>query len=88
MKPSSENGPKLIQFEREGWRDTVAALRAIADQIESGEQSRPKVGVLVLHGSDNRIETFGFGSKADDLSALGLLRVGEQIIVNGQLSSQ
>lgn len=81
MKPSSENGPKLIQFEREGWRDGVQALKAIVTQLESGEIAPVSIGALVMLGTDGQLEVFGFGPRAEPLELVGLLRYAEQRIM-------
>tara|TARA_B100001750_G_C15369875_1_gene526714 strand:+ start:581 stop:835 length:255 start_codon:yes stop_codon:yes gene_type:complete len=77
--------PKVVEFKREGWRDTVKTLRSIADRIESGELARCDVGVFVMMGEDNAIDTFGMGSKGEDLALLGLLRCAEQVIIESTL---
>lgn len=81
-------GPKAVPFDREGWRDAVASLKQIVADLESGELAPVDMGVLVLRGKDGATETFAFGGRADEMSALGLLRVGEQIIVDSCLGDE
>ena len=61
-------GPKVVEFKREGWRDAVKTLRNIADQMEAGDLSPCEVGVLVMMGEDGGIDTFGMGGKGQDLA--------------------
>lgn len=75
------DGPKVIQLRREGWREAVQALKAIVDQVESGELPPIDVGVLVTMSQDGEVEVFGIGPKAEALQVVGLLRYGEHRIV-------
>lgn len=78
-------GPKVVEFKREGWRDAVKTLRNIADQMEAGDLSPCEVGVLVMMGEDGGIDTFGMGGKGEDLALLGLLRCAEQVIIENNI---
>lgn len=82
------SGPKVVPFEREGWRDAVASLKLIVADLESGELPPVSIGVLVLMGLDGSAETFAFGPRGDDVSALGALRLGERIIVDSRLGCE
>lgn len=76
--------PKVVEFKREDWRDAVKTLRSIADRMESGDLPRCEVGVFVMTG-EGGIETFGMGSKGEDLALLGLLRCAEQVIIENNI---
>lgn len=79
---------KVVQFSREGWREAIATLRTIADQMESGDLSPCKVGTLVMLTEGGEVEVFGFGPAADDLQILGLFRVGEQKLIEALLDAE
>lgn len=74
-------GPKVVQLKREGWREAVQALKAIVEQLESGELPPIDVGALVTMSQDGQVEVFGIGPKAEALQVVGLLRYGEHRIV-------
>ncbi|MDU8454827.1 hypothetical protein [Pseudomonas syringae group sp. J254-4] len=78
---------KVLNFQREGWRDPVQTLRKLADQIESGELEPCAIGVLALRSPSGRVEAFGFGPAADDLQALALFRLGEQKLIDVLLNA-
>lgn len=82
------SGPKVVPFEREGWRDGVEALKQIVADLESGELAPVSIGVLVLMDRDGAAETFAFGPRADDMAAIGLLRIGEQVIIDSYLDGE
>jgi hypothetical protein len=73
---------KLLEFKREGWRDTVRSLRKIADDLESGEREACSVGVIGMRTERGRIDVFGFGPMADDMQLLALFRLGEQKLID------
>ena len=73
---------KVVQFQQEGQKDPATALRYILDQLESGEIEPCDIGVLVMMGRDGAVDTLCFGPKSGDLQALGLLRLGEQIVID------
>lgn len=78
--------PCVLAFRREGWRDVTATLRRIADRIDSGDLPIPTTCSLVMLSDGGALEVFGLGEKADDLQLIGLLRIGEQRIVDNLLS--
>lgn len=80
--------PKVVEFKREGWRDAIKALRAIADQMESGEVPRCDVGVFMMKDEDGGFTACGMGTKGDDLALLGLVRCAEQILVRSALQPE
>lgn len=77
----------VVEFKREGWRDAAAALRKVADQLDSGELQPCAIGVLALRSPNGRVEAFAFGPAADDLQALALFRLGERKLVDALLES-
>lgn len=77
--------PCVLAFRREGWRDVSATLRRIADRIDSGDLPSPATCALVMIADGGALEVFGLGEKADDLQLIGLLRLGEQRIVNNMI---
>lgn len=72
---------KVVEFKREGWRDTVRSLRKIADDLESGVRECCSVGVIGLRSTSGRIDVYGFGPMADDMQSLALFRLGEQKMI-------
>src|SRR5690606_30514420 len=82
------SGPKVVELRQEGWRDGITALKQIIADLESGELEPIQSGVLVLMGKDGGIETFAFGPRGDDVTSLGLLRIGERIIVDSALEEE
>ena len=78
---------KLLNFEREGWRDAVQTLRKIADDLESGEIAPCATGVLSMRSDDGQVTVYGFGPKADDLQSLAMFRLGEQKLIDVLLDS-
>lgn len=73
------------------YRDTVALLRAIADDIEIGASSAVKQGVLVIEredGTDGFWQVYDFGSaRGDKIRAAGVLTVGAQILMDKVLGA-
>ena len=74
-----------IEAKREGWRDTVAALRAIADDLESGIEPECHDAVLITRSKDGEIRVFSFGQRMDDMRALAVLRLGDAVLVQGSI---
>ncbi|HCA25328.1 MAG TPA: hypothetical protein DEP32_14285 [Pseudomonas sp.] len=74
---------KVVQLKPEGYSDPIKALKSAIEMMESGEIEPCETGALVLMGKNGAIETYGFGPKSDDLQVLGLLRLGEQVIIDG-----
>lgn len=68
---------KVVQFQQEGYKDAIAALKKVIEHLESGEFAPVETGALALMGRDGSIEVFGFGPKSDELQVLGLFRLGE-----------
>ncbi|MFJ5188468.1 hypothetical protein [Pseudomonas fulva] len=73
---------KVVEFQRENWRDTSKTLRKIADQLDSGELPVCSIGVLAMRSPEGQVEVFGFGPVADDLQALALFRLAEQKLID------
>ena len=82
------SGPKVVELRQEGWRDGVTALKQIIADLESGELEPIHAGVLVLMDREGGTETFAFGPRADDITALGLLRIGEQVIIDSRMDCE
>lgn len=72
---------KVVRIQREGWRDPIATLRLIADQLESGEIEACSIGALVMIYEAGGVGLFGFGPKAEDLKTLAAFRIGEQLML-------
>ncbi|WP_223514256.1 hypothetical protein [Pseudomonas sp. GL-R-26] len=75
------SGLKVLNFQREGWRDAVSTLRKIANDLEAGEREACSVGVISMRSESGRIDVFGFGPMADDMQSLSLFRLGEQKLI-------
>lgn len=73
---------KVLEFKREGFRDTVKSLRSIADRIENGDLLSPDVCVVVCKGEGSALDVFALGPKSDDLQVLGTLELGKSFIVD------
>lgn len=73
---------KVVEFQRENWRDTSKTLRKIADQLDSGELPVCSIGVLAMRSPEGQVEVFGFGPVADDMQALALFRLAEQKLID------
>lgn len=73
---------KVVQFQQEGYKDALTALKDIVSQLESGELEAVETGALVLISKSGAVDTFGFGPKSDDLQVIGAFRLGEQVIVD------
>lgn len=78
---------KVVQLRASNFRDPVAALRKIADEIEAGDYGAVgSVGVVLL---GSRMEVFGAGedSEAPSTALLlhaGFLRLSRSIEEHGQ----
>lgn len=57
---------KVVSLTREGWREPVATLRLIADQMESGEIEACSIGAMVMIYESGGVGLFGFGPKDED----------------------
>jgi len=68
---------KVVQFQREGWRDAVQALESVIEKLKNGDLSPCEIGALAMMGENGQVEIFGFGPKADDLQVLAMFRLGE-----------
>lgn len=73
---------KVVQFQREEWRDAARTLRKIADQLDTGGLPPCSIGILAMRSPDGQVEVFGFGPVADDLQALALFRLAEQKLID------
>ncbi|MEC4022178.1 hypothetical protein VSO52_05175 [Pseudomonas fulva] len=73
---------KVVQFQREEWRDAARTLRKIADQLDSGDLPPCSIGTLAMRSPEGQVEIFGFGPVADDLQALALFRLAEQKLID------
>lgn len=56
-------------------QDIPRVLRAIADEIESGDYGEVHMGAVVLESSDGEIRTFGMGG-ADYYRAFAMFQLG------------
>lgn len=74
-----------ISSRRESWRNTAAALRAIADDLESGEEGPCVVATLVLLDKDNSPRVFNFGPQGDEGKGILALELAKAILVNGMV---
>ncbi|MGN8259500.1 hypothetical protein ACLEJW_09220 [Pseudomonas sp. SMSB3] len=73
---------KVVEFQRENWRNAAKTLRTIADQLDSGELPPCNIGTLAMRSPEGQVEIFGFGPAADDLQALALFRLAEQKLID------
>lgn len=73
---------KVVEFQREGWRDTAKALRKIADDLEQGNIDPCAIGAVALRSPAGKVTAFGIGPAADDLQALALFRLAEQKLID------
>ncbi|MGE8323994.1 MAG: hypothetical protein ACN6OX_13045 [Pseudomonas sp.] len=62
---------KVVEFQRENWRDASKTLRKIADQLDSGELPVCRIGVMAMRDPAGQVELFAFGPVADDLQLPG-----------------
>lgn len=76
---------KVVQLKRDDTQDYIQALKAIVSALESGEQPAVETGILVLMSADGMIDTFGFGPRSDELQIIGLMRLGEQVIIESAM---
>ncbi|MCW2272389.1 hypothetical protein [Pseudomonas sp. JUb96] len=73
---------KVVEFQRENWRDASRTLRKIADQLDSGELPVCSIGVMAMRDPSGQVSLFAFGPVADDLQALAMLRLAEQKLID------
>jgi len=73
---------KVVEFQREHWRDASRTLRKIADQLDSGELPVCSLGVLAMRCPAGQVEIFAFGPVSDDLQALAMFRLAEQKLID------
>jgi hypothetical protein len=76
---------KVVPLHQAQFSDPIAALKEIVKQLESGERSPCVTGVFVMMGADGGVETFGFGPKSEDLHCIGLMQLGQQVIMDSAL---
>lgn len=72
---------KVVSLQQEGYKDAVVALKEIIREIESGEIGPVEIGFLMVKTATGDIDSFGFGPRSDSLQVLGLIRCGEQIVI-------
>ena len=73
---------RVVEFQRENWRDASRALRKIADQMDSGELPLCSIGVMAMRDPSGQVELFAFGPVADDLQSLAMFRLAEQKLID------
>lgn len=73
---------KVVELQRESWRDAAKTLRKIADDLDAGEHPECSVGTLTMIGPNGEVTVFGLGPKCDDLQCLGAMRLGEQKLID------
>ncbi|MND99154.1 hypothetical protein D3C80_915310 [compost metagenome] len=73
---------KVVEFQRENWRDASRTLRKIADQLDSGVLPVCSMGVMAMRDPSGQVELFAFGPVADDLQALAMFRLAEQKLID------
>jgi len=78
---------RVIEFQRENWRDAPRTLRKIADQLDSGELPVCSIGVMAMRDPTGRVNLFAFGPVADDLQSLAMFRLAEQKLIDVLLES-
>lgn len=70
-------GLKVVgNINREGWRDAVATLRLLADNIEKGVDAPVVRCAYVIQREDGCLDVGGLGPKAEELDCLALLGLG------------
>jgi len=80
---------KVVPLKQEGYKDPIAALKQIIADLESGDMEPLAMAVLVTMSDSQAVDSFAFGRKADDVvTALGLLRVGEQVILDSMIPAE
>lgn len=80
---------KVVPLKREGYKDPIAALKQIIADLESGEMEPLALAVLVTMSDSQAIDSFAFGRRADDIAAaLGVLRIGEQVILDSMIEPE
>lgn len=80
------SGPTVVEFKREGWRDTIATLKGLIERMESGEQPEVTIGVMVLYDVTGGLATFGFGPQSEDLQLIAMLELGKTQLLDAVLS--
>ncbi|MEZ2877892.1 hypothetical protein ACBQ28_22530 [Pseudomonas lundensis] len=78
---------RVVEFQRENWRNASRTLRKIADQLDSGELPMCSVGVMAMRDPAGQVEVFAFGPVSDDLQSLAMFRLAEQKLINVLLDS-
>lgn len=76
---------KVVEFQRENWRDASKTLRKIADQLDSGELPVCSISVMAMRDPSGQVELFAFGPVADDLQSLAMFRLAEQKLIDALL---
>lgn len=75
----------VVPFKKHVHADAVVALKEVIGMLESGEIESTDVGVLVLMGAKGELNTFDFGPRNEALRVLGLLKLGEQVVIESAL---
>lgn len=65
--------------------DVAKTLRAIANDIESGQVAKPDVVVLVAITEGEPISLYSSGHKADDYGTIAALEIGKQFAISMNL---
>lgn len=73
---------RVVDFQKEHYRNAAKALRKIAEDIESGEEPDVQTCALVILNSDNQPSIYGFGPRSDELSSLAAFKLGEQALID------
>lgn len=79
---------RLVEFQRENWREAAKTIRKIADQLDSGELPVCSIGVMAMRDPSGQVELFAFGPVADDLQSLALFRLAEQKLIGVLLDGE
>lgn len=73
---------RVVEFQRENWRDAPKTLRKIAEQLDAGELPVCSIGVMAMRDPSGQVNLFAFGPVADDLQSLAMFRLAEQKLID------
>lgn len=76
---------KVVELPVTNLQDTVAMLRALADDIETGKSENARQAVLVIEreGDQPRWSVYDFGLAANNpMRAVGVLECGIQMLID------
>ncbi|MEG1081695.1 MAG: hypothetical protein RSE44_24410 [Pseudomonas sp.] len=79
---------KVVEFQRENWRDASRTLRKIADQLDGGDLPVCSIGVMAMRDPSGHVGVFAFGPVADDLQTLAMFRLAEQKLIDVLLGGE